>query len=169
MAIIRLAHEGYGQLELNQVAFRRDGRIEAQCAIGNIGDKTYIENGMILAIDQATRTVGYPKGGDEFLALNYTTEHEYDERNIGLKTYKLDKGTFYPRLGYLATGDKFTTNCVSYDDASEIDDICATAAYGHAYTDGSILVNNTKEGAILKVVKLTTMPDGQAAIKFIAL
>ena len=167
MAIIRLAHEGYGQIELNQVAFRRDGRIEAQCKMAD--GIEYLENGMILAIDQATRTVGYPKGGDEFLALNYTAEHEYDERNIGLKTYKLDKNTFCPRLGYLATGDKFTTNCVSYDDATEIADICATAAYGHAYTDGSILVNNTKEGAILKVVALTTMPDGQPAIKFIAL
>ena len=167
MAIIRLAHDGYGQIELNQVAFRRDGRIEAQCRMAD--GIEYLENGMILAIDQATRTVNYPTGNDEFLALNYTTEHEYDERNIGLKTYKLDKDTFLPRLGYLATGDKFTTNCVSYDDASEIDDICATAAYGHAYTDGSILVNNTTEGAILKVVKLTTMPDGQAAIKFIAL
>ena len=33
MAINRLAKNGYGQLELNQVAFRRDGRIEAQCAL----------------------------------------------------------------------------------------------------------------------------------------
>lgn len=167
MAIIRLAHEGYGQLELNQVAFRRDGRIEAQCKMAD--NIEYLENGMILAIDQATRTVGYPKGGDEFLALNYTTEHMYDERAIGLKNFKLDKNTFCPRLGYLATGDKFTTNCVSYDNAKTIETICATAAYGHAHTDGSILVNNTKDGAILKVVKLTTMPDGQAAIKFIAL
>ena len=28
--ITRIACDGYGQLELNQVAFRRDGRIEAQ-------------------------------------------------------------------------------------------------------------------------------------------
>ena len=167
MAITRLAHDGYGQIELNQVAFRRDGRIEAQCKMAD--GIEYLENGMILAIDQATRTVNYPTTNDDFLALHYSTEHEYDERNIGLKTFKLDKNTFYPRLGYLATGDKFTTNCVSYDDAQDIETICATAAYGHTYTDGSILLNNTKEGEILKVVKLTTMPDGQAAIKFIAL
>jgi hypothetical protein len=54
----------------------------------------------------------------------------YDERAIGLKNFKLDKDTFLPRLGYLATGDKFTTNCVSYDDASDIAEICADAAYG---------------------------------------
>ena len=167
MAIIRLAHDGYGQLELNQVAFRRDGRIEAQCKLND--EIEYVENGMILAIDQATRTVNYPGTEDDFVALHYSTEHMYDERAKALKDFKLDNGTFLPRLGYLATGDKFTTNCVSYDDASDIAEICAEAAYGHAYEDGSILVNNEKDGAILKVVKYTTMPDGQPAVKFIAL
>ena len=168
MAIKRLAINGYAQLELNQVAFRRDGRIEAQCKLAD--GIEYVENGMILAIDQATRTVNYPSAdGDDFLALNYTTEHMYDERARALKNFKLDKDTFLPRLGYLATGDKFTTNCISYDDAQEIDEIVATEAYGHAHTDGTILVNNEKDGAILKVVKATTMPDGQFAIKFIAL
>ena len=33
MAIKRMVIDGYGQLELNQVAFPRDGRIEAQCAL----------------------------------------------------------------------------------------------------------------------------------------
>ena len=33
MAIKRMVIDGYGQVELNQVAFRRDGRIEAQCAL----------------------------------------------------------------------------------------------------------------------------------------
>ena len=31
MATKRLVISGYGQVELNNVAFRRDGRIEAQC------------------------------------------------------------------------------------------------------------------------------------------
>ena len=103
-------------------------------------------------------------------ALNYSTEHMYDERQYALKDFYLNPtDDFYPRLGYLSVGDKFTTNCVSYDDASDIAEICAEAAYGHAYEDGSILVNNEKDGAILKVVKYTTMPDGQPAVKFIAL
>ena len=28
--------DGFGQIELNQVAFRRDGRIEAQCALNPV-------------------------------------------------------------------------------------------------------------------------------------
>ena len=33
MALKRLVIDGFGQLEMNQVAYRRDGRIEAQCAL----------------------------------------------------------------------------------------------------------------------------------------
>ena len=168
----RLKIDGYGQLELNQVAFRRDGRIEAQCKLAE-GIK-YVENGMLLAVDQATRTVSMPTGNDDFIALNYTTEHMYDERLVnGLKHFRLDNGTFLPRLGYLATGDKFTTNCVSIAEAegdyATIEEVVAAGVYGHPSTDGSILVNNEKNGAVVKVVCATTMPDGQDAVKFIAL
>ena len=166
----RLSKIGYGQLELNQVAFRRDGRIEAQCKLAD--DIKYVENGMLLAVDQATRTVSMPTGDDDFIALNYTTEHMYDERLLNsLRNFKLDNGTFLPRLGYLATGDKFTTNCVCVEGEGE--DVKLDAfkglVYGHTNTDGYILVNGEREGALLKVVELTTMPDGQEAIKFIAL
>lgn len=168
----RLKIDGYGQIELNKVAFRRDGRIEAQCKIDDSIE--YLENGMLLAVDYATKTVKYPTGSDEFIALNYTSEHMYDERLAGaLKHFKLEKNSFYPRLGYLATGDIFTTNCVSIATASgdyaTIDEVIAAGAYGHTNTDGTILVNGTKDGAVVKVVCATTMPDGQAAVKFVAL
>lgn len=172
----RIAHDGYGQLELNQVAFRRDGRIEAQCKLATGID--FVENGMLLAVDPVAHTVGYPTANGAAL-LNYSAEHMYDERTPGLKNFKVEKGSFLPRLGYLATGDKFTTNCVSYPkgDTYANEDAFWTAVaacgttpmYGHASVDGSILVDATAEGAALKVVCGTTMPDGQKAIKFIAL
>ena len=40
MAFKRFVIDGFGQLELNQVAFRRDGRVEAQCALDDTGLKT---------------------------------------------------------------------------------------------------------------------------------
>ena len=46
MALQRYTIDGYGQLELNAVAFRRSGRIEAQCKIADGID--YIENGNIV-------------------------------------------------------------------------------------------------------------------------
>lgn len=173
----RLTIDGFGQLELNQVAFRRDGRIEAQCKLADGID--FVENGMILAVDQATRTVKMPGEGDDFLALNYTTEHMYDERLVhGLKHFKLEKNSFLPRLGYLATGDKFTTNCIAVaDDAAvadkatddEVKAVLETAKYGKACALGAIELTADKADAIVKVVEATTMPDGQFAVKFIAL
>ena len=169
MALVKLAKEGYGQLELNFAAFRRNGAIEAQCRMAEGID--YLENGMLLAVDRATRTVGYPTGAEgEVIALNYTTEHMYDERHQALKDFKLDKDTFLPRLGYIGTPDKFTTNTVCYNDEAAI----GTYKYGKPCTEegfeGYIELTNTKAGAYVMVVDAAaTMPDGQPAVKFAGL
>ena len=160
---------GYGQIELNQCAFRRDGRIEAQCKIEGAD---YVENGMILAIDNTKHEVRYPAAGDYMFGLNYTSEHMYDERLVGgLKYYKTDKDSFLPRLGYLAVGDKFTTNTVVYDDTLTL----TNAVYGYvkAGDNGYIRLSATKpEDAIagaplLRVIDAkATMPNGAPAVKF---
>ena len=160
---------GYGQIELNQCAFRRDGRIEAQCKIEGAD---YVENGMILAIDNTKREVRYPAAGDYMFGLNYTSEHMYDERLVGgLKYYKTDKDSFLPRLGYLAVGDKFTTNTVVYDDDADI----TTMVYGYvkAGDNGYIRLSATKptdaiaDAPLLRVIDAkATMPNGAPAVKF---
>ena len=161
---------GYGQIELNQCAFRRDGRIEAQCKIADGID--FIENGGIFAIDNVKHEVGYPTASSYMFGLNYTSEHMYDERLAGgLKYYKTDKDSFLPRLGYLAVGDKYTTNAVIYDDALTI----TNAVYGYvkAGDKGYIRLSATKptdaiDGApLLRVIDAkATMPNGAPAIKF---
>jgi hypothetical protein len=169
MALIKLAKEGYGQLELNFAAFRRNGAIEAQCKMAE--GIEYLENGMLLAVDRKTRTVGYPTGAEgEVIALNYTTEHMYDERERGLKHFKLDKNTFLPRLGYIGTPDKFTTNTVCYEEGTNPADYkygkaCATEGF-----KGYIELTNEREGAYVEVLNgNATMPDGQKAVKFAGL
>ena len=160
---------GYGQIELNQCAFRRDGRIEAQCKIEGAD---YVENGMILAIDNTKREVRYPAASDYMFGLNYTSEHMYDERLVGgLKYYKTDKDSFLPRLGYLAVGDKFTTNTVVYDDTLTL----TNAVYGYvkAGDNGYIRLSATKptdaiaDAPLLRVIDAkATMPNGAPAVKF---
>ena len=160
---------GYGQIELNQCAFRRDGRIEAQCKIEGAD---YVENGMILAIDNTKHEVHYPAASDYMFGLNYTSEHMYDERLVGgLKYYKTDKDSFLPRLGYLAVGDKFTTNTVIYDSTLTI----TNAVYGYvkAGDKSYIRLSATKptdaiDGApLLRVIDAkATMPNGAPAVKF---
>ena len=161
---------GYGQIELNQCAFRRDGRIEAQCKIADGID--FIENGGIFAIDNVKREIGYPTADSYMFGLNYTSEHMYDERLVGgLKYYKTDKDSFLPRLGYLAVGDKYTTNTVIYDDALTI----TNAVYGYvkAGDNGYIRLSATKpqdaiaDAPLLRVIDAkATMPNGAPAVKF---
>lgn len=174
---VKLAKRGYGQLELNFAAFRRSGDIEAKCRIHK--DIPFIENGMFLAVDRANYTVGYPTGAEgEIVALNYTTEHMYDERRKALKDFKLDNGTFLPRLGYIGRPDKFTTNTVCYtatydDNNVEITDF-ATFKYGRPCIvegfEGYIeLVTEKDARCVVEVQEITTMPDGQTAVKFAGL
>lgn len=164
----RLELKKWAQVELNNVAFRRDGRIEAQCKLNETQFKDKpAENGMILMVDKAKNEIVLPNGKDLPYALHYSSEHMYDERANSLKDFALFPGTFLPRMGYLAVGDLFTTNCVS----SEMDMDALKAAptlYGAPSADGSIAITSTKPESdlILKVVKVYTMPNGEPGLKF---
>lgn len=181
MATQRYVIDGFGQLELNNVAFRRDGRVEAQCALDATDFATRAaENGMLLAVDRVNRIVRFPESSETLpIALNYTAEHMYDERANGLKDFSLKRGSFLPRLGYLSVGDLFTTNCISYDPTDYANDaavrtatgkaaLVSTPMYGGINTDGSIVIADSKPsvGPVLLAVEGTTMPDGQFGIKF---
>lgn len=176
MALQRYTIDGYGQLELNAVAFRRSGRIEAQCKIADGID--YIENGMLLAVDNVERVVKYAEDDSLPIALNYTTEHMYDERAKGLKHFRLNAGEHLPRMGYQGAGDKYTTNCLAYDDEEFTDDEALETAvknvkterlYAKACANGAHQITKEAEGAVCLVIAATTMPDGQFAVKFQAL
>lgn len=167
MALVKLVKDGeYGQLELNFAAFRRYGAIEAKCKMDK--DIPYLENGMLLAVDRVKNIVGYPTGdAGEVIALNYTAEHMYDERYQALKHFRLDNGTFLPRLGYIGVADKFTTNTVCYEGGTDL----AIYKYGKPCTTEGFkgyiqLVEERPEGFALQVLAITEMPDGQVAVKF---
>ena len=183
MTLARFVIDGYGQLELNNVAFRRDGRIEAQCALDATDFASVpAENGMLLAVDRVNRTVKFPTAAVAAktpIALNYTTEHMYDERANALKDFKLERGTFLPRLGFLSVGELFTTNCICMDDTAFADEdalaaattaaaLATTPLYGGISDMGAIKVSATAPtaGPVLLAVEKTTMPDGQFALKF---
>lgn len=192
----------YGQIELNQVAFRRDGRIEAQCALdgSQFSASVPAENGMLLAVDNVKRQIHLPTSTYSNLpiALHYSTEHMYDERKPGLKNFALYpennslgmESYVYPRLGYLAVGDKFTTNCVTYETTDFADEDALKAAIGESYAFGpgqagtapvyggisdtgyialTKDVEDITAGPVLQARWVTTMPDGQIAIAFICI
>lgn len=181
-----LMKDGYGQIELNQVAFRRDGRVEAQCALDPTDFKdVYAENGMILVVDKRAGTVRFATDNElagtvpAAFALNYSTEHMYDERTRGLKNFRLGLDDFYPRLGYLAVGDRYTTNTVKFTATNETaswetkvaelkEAFDAGKLYGVPGKNGYVEITDTPATPIiLEAVQWTTMPDGQPAIKFL--
>lgn len=183
MALTRLTIDGYGQVELNNCAFRRDGRIEAQCKPDATDFATAkVENGMLLAVDNIKRTVKFATDGSLPIALNYSSEHLYDERKQGLKDFAISgSGDFCPRLGYLSVGDKFTGNCISYDAANDttwttnaafvsaLGSYASNTLYGGISGDGSITVSATAPtiGPKLLVINgKATMPDGSPGVKF---
>lgn len=172
----RMVIDGFGQVELNNVAFRRDGRIEAQCALDTTAFTSNVpcENGMILRVKKAEHKITFADASAEnqLYALNYTTEHMYDERRPGLKNFSLSaqknaKGQdFYPRVGYLAAGDLWTTNCVdlgTYADASAVASALASGdVFAAVGTQGAVVLGSAAPsvGPVIQVIKKTTMPDG---------
>lgn len=178
MATKRLVIDGFGQVELNNVAFRRDGRIEAQCAPDATDFASIpVENGMILAVDRANRSVKLPTDTTLPVALVYSTEHMYDERTPGLKNFRLNgKDDFLPRLGYLSVGDHWFTNTICYDttnfatESALIEALKAyktTPVYGQVDATGAVALTATApaSGLKLKVVNYGTMPDGQKGVQ----
>ena len=168
MAIER---KGFGQLELNSVAFRRDGRIEAQMPYDVSTEGTKYENGMVVILDKGTNVVkkGAIKEGDLY-GIVYTSEELYDSRKPGLKNFGVvvtdgeAKGPegydVLPRIGFLAVGDRFTTNTVVKTDAFANGDKVYVAATGEwTKTENA----NGPMGVVADAA--TTMPDGQDAIK----
>lgn len=171
----RLEIDGYGQLELNNVAFRRDGRVEAQLPLDETDfAEMPAENGMLLEVDRVNKVIKLPSATSKLIALHYSAEHLYDEGAMGLKNFKLEVGEFLPRLGFLSEGDKFITNCIDYEGDKEaletaLDDVTTTPLYGGiSSTTGAIAITTTEpaSGPVLLVLRKATMPDGQFAVKF---
>ena len=185
----RMVIDGFGQVELNNVAFRRDGRIEAQCALDTAAFTSSVpcENGMILRVKKAEHKITFAdaSAANQLYALNYTTEHMYDERKPGLKNFSLSaqknaKGQdFYPRVGYLAAGDLWTTNCIDFGDyasasnneAGRLAAVASALASGEVFaavgTEGAVVLGSAAPsvGPVIQVIKKTTMPDGQDAFQ----
>ena len=175
----KLSKDGYGQVELNNVAFRRDGRIEAQCALDTnaFGSDAVCENGMILRVKKAEHKITFcdASAANQLYALNYSAEHMYDERKPGLKNFKLVSAAagedFLPRVGYLAVGDLWTTNTVDLGSYASAAAVAAAMTNGEVFasagTDGYATLASAApaNGLVMQVIKKTTMPDGQDAFQ----
>lgn len=176
MAINKRLTEANGVLEKNAVTYPRTGNIMAMFPLDSTVEKA--ENGMLLGVNYAKGVIEYPSVSADAIMILDTAEKEYDSNKVGLNQHYITPEYGYmPRLGKLEVNDRFTTSAVAYDSAVLADEAAIEAAieaglYGKACEVAGFkgLIELTKTAPTgkvgLKAVKLTTLPNGDAAIKF---
>ena len=193
MAVVTPTIKGYPVLEANVLKSRITGRIWSQYELDETSFSTGMAyNGMILAIDDAAKSVKLPVAtttADEVYALHFSPEAEYEHK--GLNTFAVAReavegepnvSVHYPRMFELSVGDVFHTNCVKLD-GTHVTAVSGTTAtsvaslvssttdhvYGGVNTSGYIMLDTTKPtvGPVLEVVAQDTLPNGEWAVKLV--
>lgn len=193
MAVVTPTINGYPVLEANVLKSRITGRIWSQYELDETSFSTGLAyNGMILAIDDAAKSVKLPVASttvEEVYALHYSPEAEYEHK--GLNTFAVARepiqsqpnvSIHYPRMFELSVGDVFHTNCVKLD-GTHITTVSGTTAtsveslvssttadvYGGVDASGYIMLDTVKPtvGPVLQVVAQDTLPNGDWAVKLV--
>ena len=152
-----VGHDNYAQVEDNHLSAKRDGRVYASLPAEKSID--VLENGMFVKYDYAKGEVNFTGDGPWF--LGYNEEKLYDERKQMHRDYAMRKadaadGVIVPRVLGLVAGDVYTTNALKKGSYSLGDKVTPGEDGWLAAGEGNLT---------LKVVKETTMPDGQPAVK----
>lgn len=182
---------GFGQVEGNHLSAQRTGQIYAQLPAKN--DINLLENGQFVKYNYADGVVDFEGEGEWMLVYNEVKLYDApwresykdfamikDNYTPGSDSITHDglgpfKGQMVPRLFKTNIGDIFTTNCLEKANTSgkaEIDltDLTVGDVVAPTKTNGYLKKSDsgtTTDDTVMKwqVVKLTTMPDGQAAVK----
>lgn len=177
MAINKRLTNANGVLEKNAVTYPRTGNIMAMFPLDKTVEKA--ENGMLLGVNYAKGVIEYPSTTADAIMILDTAEKEYDANVVGLNQHYITPDYGYmPRLGKLEVNDRFTTSSVAYDSAVFADEAAIETAveagtvYGKPCETAGFkgLIELTKTAPTgkvgLKAVKFTTLPNGDAAVKF---
>lgn len=182
---------GFGQVEGNHLSAQRTGQIYAQLPAKN--DINLLENGQFVKYNYADGVVDFEGEGEWMLVLNEVKLYDApwresykdfamikDNYTPGSDTITHDglgpfKGQMTPRLFKTNIGDIFTTNCLEKANTSgkaevTLTDLVVGDVVAPNKTTGYLTKGDsgaTTDDTVMKwqVVKLTTMPDGQAAVK----
>lgn len=162
-----LEKKGYGQVEPNHLAGQKSGMIFAQLPVTN--SINTVQNGMFMKYDVAAGEINLNGNGEYMLV--YSEVKLYDPRET-YKDFVLTKdqsvdGKIYPRLIGTFPGDIITTNLVDMTTAKGT----RAKKFLQVDSDTGILKEVTSSAdeklALWQVVKETTMPDGQYALKIV--
>ena len=98
-------------VELNKVASRKTGEIEAQCKLA-AGIES-LQNGQIVYIDAAKDEIVLTKGENcvDAMYLHFSNPRRYEDGKTGMENFIYTRSEKYlPRLFKLTAGDIFTTD-----------------------------------------------------------
>lgn len=159
-----VGHDNFAQVEPNHLSAPRDGGVYGQLPAEK--SITILEQGTFVKYDYAKGEVNFTGEGPWMMVFN--EEKLYDERKQMHRDYAMQKGEFYdgvmvPRVFRMAAGDLFTTNAVAKDSYT-VGDKVAPNSKG-ILDKASAEAAKTAKTLLLQVVKETTMPDGQPAVK----
>lgn len=157
---VTIARDGYGYVEPNHLSAPRNGQVYAQLPAAESIE--VLQNGMFVKYDYAAGECNFTGDGPWMMVFN--EEKLYDERHQMHKDFAMTKADAYngvmtPRVFAMVPGDIFTTNMVDEAEYS-VGDMLKVG------TDGILEAGEAPEGEhSFKVVKETTMPDLQPAVK----
>ena len=162
---------GFGQVEPNHLSAQRNAQIYAQLPAAEAALRSgVIENGMFLKYDIVAGEMNTTGLGEDMLVFSevklYDRFREVGYKNFALKKAEAVGGKVYPRLFKTAVGDIFTTNLAMLLTGT------VSASFGKLFviTAGVLteVASATPSAGVQTWIaaKITTMPDGQAAIKF---
>lgn len=179
---------GFGQVEPNHLSAQRTAQIYAQLPAKS--DIKILENGQFVKYDYAAGVCDFTGEGEWMLVYNEVKL--YDDWRETYKDFALIKdhytpgdndithdglgpfpGQMTPRVFKTNVGDIFTTNCVgagNTDGKAEYAGVALEAKDLLKINDKGFLEKVEKSAAatetmLWQVAKVTTMPDGQPAVK----
>lgn len=157
---VEIKRDGYGQVEPNHLSAPRNGQVYAQLPAAE--DIDVLENGQYVKYAYADGEVNFEGDGPWMLVFN--EEKLYDERHQMHKDWaqlseNYSLGNMVPRVFAVVPGDIYTTNMVK-EASYTVGDMLKVGE------NGVLEAGEADEGEhSFQVVKETTMPDGQPAVK----
>lgn len=185
MALKRFPLKKYAMVEINQAAFLRNGMVISQTPLDEMfTEDSPCENGMWLWANKGNGVLKPIEEIADILGIVYTAESEYGVSDA-IHTFALwhtddpRKGLgFYPRVGIIANGDTFTSNCLQYDTGEfPTFEALETALKAHA-TDPiyvvplagdavpQITTNVPTGGTYAQVTKYYTVPNDEKGVRY---
>jgi hypothetical protein len=161
---------GFGQLEPNHLSAQRNGQIYGQLPAA--ADIAVLENGQFVKYNYADNVCDFAGEGEWMLVYNevklYDSFWRESYKDFAMQKANYNRGELVPRVMKTMIGDIFTTNCLEGAGAKGVkfdgtEDLVVGAELS-PNAQGYLSLTGDKS-IVFQVVKVYTMPDGQAAVK----